>query len=172
MENCTRLEELRVETFWEVSGIERLEHMQNLKRVELRAEEGSFIERCIRMIQKWPDEIMICAPAIADAASLVHSLLSPSLVILASISNQHIISKPRFWLEEPYDDDYIGTKPPNPKLDIELMSPSSCGSIMFCFVIDCVSVSSELTVRVGLIASFPKFAVYCHFSKVNNVVAS
>ncbi|XP_057839192.2 disease resistance protein RPV1 [Cryptomeria japonica] len=124
LENCTRLEKLTVETCWEVPGIESLEHMQNLKKLKLRANNGSVIERCIHRIRKCADEeIIICARAVPDAASLVHSSLSPNLIIVDSISNQNIKSRPKLLLKSPTNDD----------------------AIMFCCVINCVS--SQMTLR-------------------------
>ncbi|GLJ28355.1 hypothetical protein SUGI_0557700 [Cryptomeria japonica] len=123
LENCTRLEELIVDTCWEVPGIESLEHMQDLKRLILKANNISVIEHCIQRIQKWPDErIIICARAVPDAVSLLHSSLSPNLVILHSISNIAIDSMQELVLKG--------------------------DAIMFCFVINCVS--SQMTLYTAL----------------------
>ncbi|GLJ44460.1 hypothetical protein SUGI_0932860 [Cryptomeria japonica] len=122
LENCTRLESLRVDTCWEVPGIESLEHMEKLRTLELRANKGSAIQRCIQTIQKWPDDIMICTRAVPDAASLVDSLLSPNLVVGDSIFSQKIKSRPKL---------------------VEKRS-SNGNALMLCSVINCVSSQMEL----------------------------
>ncbi|XP_059076255.1 disease resistance protein RUN1-like isoform X1 [Cryptomeria japonica] len=127
LENCTILSELSVETCWELPGIKSLEHLQNLKRLALKANKRSVIERCIQTIQKWPNErIIIWAQAVPDAASLVHSFLSQKLMIVDSSSNQGTNSSQKLVLKGIPDGD----------------------AIMFCCVINCVS--SQMTLEIVL----------------------
>ncbi|XP_057827591.2 disease resistance protein RUN1 [Cryptomeria japonica] len=126
LENCTRLESLRVETCWEVPGIESLEGMEKLRVVELRASKGSVIERCIQTIEKWPDEISICMPAVPEASSIVDSLpLSPNLVLFHSLQ--------------------IG-----PMSTLVKLPPSNGDALMLCCVINSVSSFNTLVPPQGI----------------------
>ncbi|KAH9288589.1 hypothetical protein KI387_032706, partial [Taxus chinensis] len=51
LEHCTLLEKLVAHACWEVQGIESLEHMERLWRVELIANKRSAIQPCIQMLQ-------------------------------------------------------------------------------------------------------------------------
>ncbi|GLJ38063.1 hypothetical protein SUGI_0774780 [Cryptomeria japonica] len=117
LEYCTRLESLRVDTSWEVAGIESLERMEKLRRVELRGNKGSAIERCIQTIKKWPDEMQICMHTVPDASSLVDSFLSLNVMVADSFSNRKFGSRPELVNMHSSDDD----------------------AIMLCFVINCVT---------------------------------
>ncbi|XP_059064097.1 disease resistance-like protein DSC1 [Cryptomeria japonica] len=64
------LEELRAHTRWEEAGIESLEYVERLRRVELQAFGRSGVEGCIQNIQKWPKEITVCTRAVPDASAL------------------------------------------------------------------------------------------------------
>ncbi|GLJ07645.1 hypothetical protein SUGI_0071640 [Cryptomeria japonica] len=59
--------------------------MENLRKLELRANKGSPIQSCIQTIQEWPEEMIICMPAVPNASSLVDSFklgLSPNLSLV------------------------------------------------------------------------------------------
>ncbi|XP_057836205.2 disease resistance protein RPV1 isoform X2 [Cryptomeria japonica] len=121
LEYCRTLENLRVDTCREVPGIESLEYMEKLKELQLRANKGSAIERCIQTIQKWPDIMAICTRAVPGACSLVDSLLPRGLFVVDSFSNKKIQSRPRL-----------------------LHRHSSNGNAtILCFVLNCVS--SQMT---------------------------
>ncbi|XP_059075833.1 putative disease resistance protein At4g19050 [Cryptomeria japonica] len=97
LQHCRGLEILSLHTCWEVPGIESLEQMENLRRVELRANKGSAFQSCIQTIQKWPEEITICTRLDAYASSLEDFFqpgLSPNLYVLDSFSNQDIFFEP------------------------------------------------------------------------------
>ncbi|XP_059076263.1 disease resistance protein RPV1-like [Cryptomeria japonica] len=133
LENRTSSQELTAETCLEGPDIQSLEHMQNLKWLQLRANEGSVIKHCIQTIQKWPDEkTIICARAVPDAASLVHSLLPPDLMILHSISNRNMKTA----------------------LHLELESPSNGDAFMFLFLINCVSSQMKPQVLLNHLYSY------------------
>ncbi|GLJ52902.1 hypothetical protein SUGI_1127000 [Cryptomeria japonica] len=94
---CTRLETLRLHTCWEVPGIESLEQMVKLRTLDMRANKGSAIASCIQTLKKWPDEIIICVPAVSDASSLLDSFklgLSPNLSVVDSFSYKDVWYKP------------------------------------------------------------------------------
>ncbi|GLJ52293.1 hypothetical protein SUGI_1112360 [Cryptomeria japonica] len=124
---CTRLETLSIKTCWELRGIESLEQMERLRRVEIGANKGSVIESCIQTIQKWPDEIIIYTRAVPDASSLVDSLLlSPNFSVVDDFSSENILSQPMKLLQK--------------------HSPNG-NAIMLCFVINYVS-SSQMSISL------------------------
>ncbi|KAH9287876.1 hypothetical protein KI387_031993, partial [Taxus chinensis] len=101
LEHCRSLEQLRAETRWEVPGIQSLEHMERLRTVQLRTNNISAVEPCIRTLKKCPGEIIVCTRSGPDAASqLVNTFASLNLSIVHSIENKEIGS-PRFliWTE-------------------------------------------------------------------------
>ncbi|XP_057817737.2 disease resistance protein Roq1 isoform X1 [Cryptomeria japonica] len=51
LEHCRALEKLIAHTRWEEAGIESLEHMESLRRVELKAIGRSGVESCIQSMQ-------------------------------------------------------------------------------------------------------------------------
>ncbi|GLJ34594.1 hypothetical protein SUGI_0695780 [Cryptomeria japonica] len=115
LEYCTTLEELTADTRWEVLGIESLEHMERLRRVELRANRKSGVEICIQSIKKLAGEIIVCTQAVPDAAFLVNSFAFPSHSLVDSLANQKIDSKPKL---------------------VQKRSPNG-DAIIVCFVISC-----------------------------------
>ncbi|XP_057863882.2 disease resistance protein TAO1 isoform X1 [Cryptomeria japonica] len=116
---CTRLEILRLHTCWEVPGIESLQQMEKLRRLELKANKGSAIDSCIQRVQKWPDGVIICTRAFSDASSVVDSLLlSPNLILVDSFSRRDFYSVPELLQKHSYNGN----------------------TIMLCYIINCVSV--------------------------------
>ncbi|GLJ43674.1 hypothetical protein SUGI_0909200 [Cryptomeria japonica] len=124
LEHCRLLESLRVDTCGDEPGLEGLEHMQKLRRLQLRANKGSAIEPCIQKLKKWPDEIQICSRAVPDAASLLEFLLSAKLFVVDSSSHLKI----------------------NSRASLLQKHCSNGEAFMLCFVVNCVS--SQLTMYI------------------------
>ncbi|GLJ33275.1 hypothetical protein SUGI_0669460 [Cryptomeria japonica] len=86
------LEELRAHTRWEEAGIESLEYVERLRRVELQAFGRSGVEGCIQNIQNLqnlPDKILICTRAVPDASSFVN-FVSNYLSVINSNDKQNM----------------------------------------------------------------------------------
>ncbi|XP_059073879.1 uncharacterized protein LOC131053315 [Cryptomeria japonica] len=93
LQYCTSLESLKIEgKCWEVSGIESWEHVERLRWLCLQAKKRSAVERCIKTIQKWPDDVVICTKAVAGAGSLLNSSAFPDLSVIHSIANKEFSS--------------------------------------------------------------------------------
>ncbi|GLJ27317.1 hypothetical protein SUGI_0536120 [Cryptomeria japonica] len=84
------LEVSKAETWWEVSDVPSLWCMERLRTVHLRVTRKPFLEGCIQRVQILPGEIIVCAPAVRNAASLVNSLAFPTLSLIDSCSNVKI----------------------------------------------------------------------------------
>ncbi|XP_059067801.1 disease resistance protein RPV1-like [Cryptomeria japonica] len=83
LEHCRELVLLRVHTRWKEAGIESLEGMERLSRLDLKAISISVVEGCIRSMQ-----------AVPDAASLLNSFDFSNLSVVDSFANQKISSRP------------------------------------------------------------------------------
>ncbi|KAH9287841.1 hypothetical protein KI387_031958, partial [Taxus chinensis] len=88
LEHCRTMEQLRAEIRWEIPGLQNLEHMERLRTVELKTNNISAVEPCIRALKEWPGEIIVCTRSGPDAASqLVSAFTFPNLSIVDSVEN-------------------------------------------------------------------------------------
>ncbi|XP_059063945.1 disease resistance protein Roq1 [Cryptomeria japonica] len=127
LQYCTSLEELNIDCkCWEITGMERWEHMQRLKRLQLVAKLRSAVEPCIQRIQKWPEETIICAKAVAGAEPLLNSSRFPNLSVLHSSSKKKISSCPTLRLRE--------------------KRSSNGNAMLLCLIINCVSPRMRLLI--------------------------
>ncbi|GLJ33641.1 hypothetical protein SUGI_0676310 [Cryptomeria japonica] len=95
LEHCSALEKLIAHTKWQEAGIESLERMERLKKVQLKAISRSGVEDRIQRMQKWPkEEIVVCARAIPDAATRLQSFAFPNLSVLYSFAKRKTNSAP------------------------------------------------------------------------------
>ncbi|KAH9294300.1 hypothetical protein KI387_040493 [Taxus chinensis] len=118
LEHCRSLEQLRAEIRWEIPGLQNLEHMERLRTVELKTNNISAVEPCIRALKEWPGEIIVCTRSGPDAASqLVSAFTFPNLSIVDSVENIKINC--------------------NQYAELFQKRPSNVGAIMVCFVISC-----------------------------------
>ncbi|XP_059076797.1 disease resistance protein RPV1-like [Cryptomeria japonica] len=100
LHHCRELEVLKAYTWWEMRRIQSVERMERLKTLHIRAMRKPVVQSCIQSIQKWPGEIIVCTPAVQNAASLLHSAFA-DLYVVDSCSNMKIGQWPELLRKQP-----------------------------------------------------------------------